>query len=250
MACTLALELVNIISTLNSNDKWWEHTGNLFLMDGTTNPLLFAAIFGAIYVGTEYSGNAVRNKLIVGHTRMQIYLSNLAAVSFGFVTMNVVRWIPNAVLAFFGSNLGMTAEEFAFKMFIVICSYIAAAGIYMLPAMLITKKSTGIAVAVIASYVLIYICFGISATLYEPEYFIDREAEENGIEKLTPNPGHIDGAKRDILTAINDIVPMGQMIQMEDGELHRPKLMPLYSLGVLTVTTAAGVLIFRKKDVK
>lgn len=248
MACTLALKLVNTISTLTSNDKWWEHTGDLFLKDAT-NPLLFAAIFGAIYIGAEYSGGAVRNKLIVGYTRTQIYLSNLAAVSFGFVMMNAVQWIPDAVLACYGSDLGMTAEELAFGMFIVICSYIAAAGIYMLPAMLITRKSTGVAAAVISSFALIYICFGISDALYEPEYFIDLD-EENGIERTIPNSGYVSGAKRDILTAINDIVPMGQMIQTEDGELHRPELMPFYSFGVLTVTTAIGTVVFRRKDLK
>lgn len=249
MAGTLALELVNCISTINSNDDWWAHTSDLFL-ENSTNPLLFAVIFGAVFIGTEFSDGAVRGKLIVGHTRTQIYLANLAAVSAGYLTIYLVQWIPVIVMSCFGTEFGMTANEFAFKVIIAVCAYLAAAGFFTFLATLIAKKSTGIAVSVISLYVLTYIGFGISGALYEPEYFIDTEAGENGIEQTVPNKNYVSGTKRRILETINDIHPMGQLMQMEERSLHNPNIMPLYSLGVLAITTSAGVIVFRKKGLK
>lgn len=65
-----------------------------------------------------------------------------------------------------------------------------------------------------------------------------------------PNPMYISGALRDVLTAINDVLPGGQAIQLEMGEPHEPQLMPLYSFGVSAMVTAAGLSLFRKKDLK
>ena len=38
---------------------------------------LFIAIFVSIFVGKEHSEGIIRNKIIAGHSRMSIYLSNL-----------------------------------------------------------------------------------------------------------------------------------------------------------------------------
>lgn len=40
-------------------------------------PGLFHAVFVSLFLGTEYSDGSIRNKLIVGHTRTNIYLANM-----------------------------------------------------------------------------------------------------------------------------------------------------------------------------
>lgn len=39
------------------------------------------AIFASVYLGNEYSNGTLRNKIVMGHNRIKIYLSNLIIVS-------------------------------------------------------------------------------------------------------------------------------------------------------------------------
>lgn len=51
------------------------------LDNGFFNNVLFcvilSSVFCSLYVGTEYSDGTIRNKVVIGHTRMSIYFSNL-----------------------------------------------------------------------------------------------------------------------------------------------------------------------------
>ena len=38
---------------------------------------LISAIFTSLFIGSEYSDGTIRNKIIVGHSRIRIYLANL-----------------------------------------------------------------------------------------------------------------------------------------------------------------------------
>ena len=75
------------------------------------------------------------------------------------------------------------------------------------------------------------------------------------------NPRYLTGTKRKIYEFLNDLLPVNQIMQLsdgasgkqlgEDGEMpDHTAWFPLYSLGLIAVTTAAGILIFRKTDLK
>ena len=42
---------------------------------------LVAAILTSMFIGSEYSDGTIRNKLVVGHSRMRIYLANFIVCS-------------------------------------------------------------------------------------------------------------------------------------------------------------------------
>ena len=51
-------------------------------------------------------------------------------------------------------------------------------------------------------------------------------------------------------TTLN-ILPSGQALQIGNGELpENAAELPLYALADIAVTTAAGILLFRRKDLK
>lgn len=244
---SFALAAVNII-TLNKG--WEEHTARLFLKDNF-NSLLLIGIFAPLFLGTEYSNGTLRNKLMVGSRRVHIYLSNLITVAFGSLLIAVTRWIPNIVTAFFGKSFGMGAEEFALQMLTVICAIIAMSAVFTLLGMLISSKSASTAISISMLYVLIVGAAIIMSLLNQPEYIYGDELTEDGILQTDPpNPAYVSGIKRDILTAVYDVLPSGQMMQIENEDVHNAKLMPLFSLGVLAVGAAAGAAVFRKKDLK
>ena len=250
--CVILSAALSVLNCVTLSAGWEEHTSRLILSGGS-NSILFMAIFTPLFVGTDYSHGTIRNKLIVGAKRPSIYFSNLLTVIVGDLLIAVAAYLPKVITAFFGESFGMGADEFAACMIISLCAYIAVSAIFAMLGMLIASRSRNIAITIVATFLLVIGAAVILDVLNAPEYVSDFIVTVDGIQQSDPmpNPGYIPpGAKREILTTITDILPMGQMIQMELGELHNQNVMPLYSLGVLTLASAAGIAIFRRKDLK
>lgn len=219
-----------------------------------SNVIFFGAIFVALFLGTDYSCGTVRNKMIVGCGRMEIYFANLITAACGNLMLVLGVW---AAIFMFGLPLGgfieMSAGQFLLYAAVVFAAVIAMTAIYVLLAMLITSKSMISTLTIVASVVMLLAVAIIMQRLQEPEYTsnwvfsVDGGLQEGESEK---NPFYVTGTTRDILTLIVDVLPSGQIIQIEANQPHDPHIMPLYSAGVLTAVTAAGAAAFRKKDIK
>lgn len=169
-------------------------------------------------------------------------------MSTGSVLIELSELVPMIFLtSFFGKSFGMEAGAFAFQMFAIFCALEAANGIFTLIGMLITSKPISVVLSIFIGIRLISTGSVIINVLNIPE-FIEDSDDANAEPVRSDN--YIDGAFRNILITVNDILPGGQIMQIETGQLHNEKTFPLYSLGVLAVSTAAGVAVFRRKDLK
>ncbi len=226
------------------------------MISNASNALLFIAIFAALYLGTDHSNGTIRNKLIIGRTRIEIYFANLITIiAFGIMQLGAAYAAVHVAGAFLGGNLGMPAGEFAMKTLVCVCALAAMCALFTVIGMLCSSKSLIVTITLISVFALMLTGALITQRLAEPELVTGASIDENGnlhIGGQVPNPLYVSGVQRDILTAVNDVLPMGQLIQATagSGSLHAEELMPLYSLGVLAVSTAVGVVVFRKKDMK
>lgn len=255
---SLALAVVNAIE-LNPEDKTWMYKTGSMIVSGGANATLLSSIFSALFLGTDYACGTIRNKLAVGHSRVGVYLSSLITTITGSLIITAVHTSPSVFKALvWGKELGMPTNEFLLNITIYVCAMIAFCAIFTLIGMLISEKSLTTTFTIVSAMVLLIGSTVLMTFLEQPEYLQDLEITENGVEMTEPmpNPAYIKpGTKRDIMTAIVDILPGGQIMnleynQMHDPQMHNPKLYPLYSFGILAVSTAAGVLIFRRKDLK
>ena len=75
---------------------------------------IFIAIFVSIFVGKEHSEGIIRNKIIVGHKRVNIYLSNLIISVIATIFYELIYLILILIIGIplFG-KLQMTSLEFA-----------------------------------------------------------------------------------------------------------------------------------------
>ena len=75
---------------------------------------------------------------------------------------------------------------------------------------------------------------------------------ENGVQfgDLIENPAYIDGMQRTVYELIADILPTGQVIQMNNLEFERAARWPVFSLIMLIIATVAGYIPFRKRDIR
>ena len=65
-----------------------------------------------------------------------------------------------------------------------------------------------------------------------------------------PNPRYVTGSRRTALEVIYDILPTGQAFQISENECAHPARLPAFSLLLTLVTSAAGAILFRRRDLK
>lgn len=193
----------------------------------------FAAVFSSLFLGTEYSNGTLRNKLMIGSDRTSIYLSNLiCTVSGGLLITAAELLVPMGygIILFttykapepkFWSNIGICAGTIA-----AFCSLLTLFG------MICSKK----AVTVMTAICVTIICYLTSGTV---------------TERLNDNSGYYDGIYvHTALSVVDRVLPFGTIERVSDGYREVQSSVPLFSLGTVAVSTAVGIAIFRKKDIK
>lgn len=220
--------------------------------------IVFAvAAFTAIFLGTDYSDGTIRNKLMVGSKRTEIYLSN-------FITCAVANVITLLTSLTVTLGLGyvlfrttsLTAKQTAICIISQCVTMIGFSAILVLISMLIQSKASGAVTALIATMILFVSAITITADLEAPEYYEDlrpvaSETDEKTYTTVqTKNPNYLEGTKREIYERLNDILPMNQFYQITATNTDNAGKMAGYSAIIMILSTGAGVVFFRKKDLK
>ena len=212
------------------------------------------AVVVGMFLGTEYSDGTIRNKIAVGHTRTSIYLSNLIVSA---AASALLLLISLAVGFGLGSFLLDPPEIPTKALLLYLCigllSTIAYASIFTLLAMLSPSKTSGAVLCLVLALCLLFATSAVEDTLTEPEMVQDYVMTENGMPipgDPHPNPRYVTGTKRAVLEVIYDVLPTGQAFQISNNECARPARLPAFSLLLTLVASAAGAILFRRRDLK
>lgn len=214
----------------------------------------FAAVFSALFLGADYSNGTIRNKMTVGHGRRSIYFSNLITSSICGLIYAAASRLPVLIFGLLaGSRLGMGGIEFAFKIVVMLTSTISVSSLFTLAGTLISSKSLNVVVTLAGVIALLFGSGIFLLMLGAPEYtfagyIIEADGSIQPTEKL--NPFYLHGAMRVFIRAVCDVLPTGQIIQLELGNVHAPELMPLYSVVFTAAVSSVGTVVFRRKDLK
>lgn len=214
------------------------------------------AAFVSLFVGTEYSDGTIRNKLIIGHTRVSIYLSNLITCFAAGVMMCLAYLIPALAV----SALLCRSDSTDFRMLLLMILYsfvltLAFTSLYTLAGMICQNK------ALTAVITILVICFFsvasiyISAKLNEPETYPEISALADGrtvtSARQVPNPGYVRGTQREVYQFLNDFLPTGQSVILTRGDTEASTpLLLVYSACIAVAASGIGIFIFRKQDIK
>ena len=203
----------------------------------------FCPIFSSIFIGTEYSDGTMRNRLIVGHTRKNIYLANFITVCL----INVIITLITSVIVSFLGILLLGWHMINPMLFLLhyiggIMMLIAFSGFFTLVAMAIHNKTVGV-VASIITFLMSYLIAGVIRRLVFS--FYNGEAISDVFSGLSN-----DMVSQPVLEFLYDIIPMGQCLQIISDTVFHPFRLPVYSALFTAITVICGVLIFNKKDMK
>lgn len=212
-----------------------------------------AAIFCSLFIGTEYSDGTIRNKLVVGHRRANLYVSGYL-VSLCAALLMSAFWIILYVtlgLALLGKPV-LPFSTLLLQNGIAFLTLAAFNGIYTLISMSFSKKSNMAVLCLLLFLGLIIGASLIQSQLEAPEFVNDYTLTQSGVEvsEMLPNPRYLSGIKREIYQWIQDFLPGGQALQFALSNPAHPGKMALYSFVIIIITNLVGIAGFHKKDIK
>ena len=214
------------------------------------------AAFTALFVGADYSDGTIRNKLVAGSRRSCVYLSNLAVQVVTGLVLCIAYLVPYVIIG--TSLIGSFPENGVRLILVSLAMTVSFASIFTLITMLSSSKARSAVICLVCAIALSAAGLIVSNALAEPEFYSSYYTSADGsiMEQYDePNPSYISGTKRTVLMAVNDLNPGAQAMRIftKDGFGTLPKVGKtdvLYDLAIIVLTTGAGILIFKKKDLK
>ena len=236
--------------SLNYGIEW-------FPMQGALIAIVCCIIFSA-----DFHNGTLKNKIIIGQPKTNIYLANLLTIGVASLALSVIY-----IIIFFAVGMPILGK-FTSSASTIIWMLVNGALMLMTYSAVMTlivmlsKNSTA---AVIISLVVLtcgaliafaahYYTNNISPFIkdFMRDEFGNLMRDEFGDVLLTdvPNPYYPSKAIRDFCQFLLDFFPSGQSAQISSGEYSHTWQMALSSLGLTAATSGIGIAVFKKSNIK
>lgn len=267
---------VELLKQLNSHEGIMFNSG-LFA-------LLIIPVIISLFIGTDFSDGTIRNKLMVGHRRFNVYLANLITLIAGSLILYLVGVLTSYLfgLIFFKYSV-LSAWTICKALLTSMLVISAAASIFTFLSMLFTHSKAGCVVAsIIAAWMMFMGSMFVCEELDQPavydeftyrsikthEYYelpcdindmTDTMLEEAGLERSdlddlmwvgSENPYYPKGIKLAFCKFVDTATPGSHLYYITEWEFSRNKTAAAWSAVWIVATTAAGIAIFRKRNLK
>ena len=214
-------------------------------------PMFIQAPFLSVYLGTEFSEGTIRNKLVSGRSKVAVYLSNWLTCMTASVLLAVLYLaLVGAAVAPTGLPLKMPAGQLLLLACCGLLAIAASAALAAMAAMLIRNETKTVIVTLSAAIFVMFLISFLTARLGEPEFMAVYDELGRDVAGMIPNPNSLQPVPRAVCRFILDLLPTGQCLQISARSAEQFWRMSLLSLSVIAASTAAGLLLFRRKDLK
>lgn len=212
---------------------------------------ILSAVFISVFLGNEYASGTIRNKIIIGHSRYKIYLSNFilcGLVTLFYVLLFMVILVVIGIPIFGG--IQMTMFGFLILLLDSLALGIAYSSIFTFIAMLCSNKTATAITCILIAIGMLFFSIILISIIETPKMIPSYELIEGEmVSKEVPNPRYPSDAQRRICQTIIDINPAGQSLEIVGRETNF-KILSVYSLGIIILFTSAGLLLFQRKELK
>lgn len=257
LAAAMLLSAINMISTIRNAIEYADEGYTIDIDESFFSFLptlpIFISAFTSLFIGTEYSDGTIRNKVTVGRTRKDIYLSTLFVAEVMALILLAASYAVNLVglICFKSFKMGMgQLLTYLGLSALLIC---ASTALLVTLAMLCHKKAAGAVAAIMLTLLVTIISSMIYMALEETPVVQGCELSVGGqlvLSEPHANPGYVSGLQRDIYYFIHDFLPSGPMMSMANLEVHAPLASALYSVMIIIGCTWTGIKLFERKDLK
>ena len=242
---------------------------------------IFSAIIITLIVGGEFSNGTIRNKIICGHSRKSVYLSNLVVsiVSDLIIQISYIigLMIPICILCIKYSSteqyidFGKPLKAQLINNMIGIGTILVYCSLFLFIAMITSSQSRTAASSILVIAVFILLSMLADQKLYQFEYvdnstgsneetfsymniyFADDSQYNDYAEFRDSMRGkNLNKAEAVFYCFLDDTLPTSQIYKLEEADLYPPRsksfIISDYSFAV--IITALGIVMFNKKDIK
>lgn len=217
--------------------------GNGFLLADSLLTLVLSAVFVHFFLRSDYHGGMARNKIITGHSRGKIYISNFISALTGSWIFFLTPIAVSLVLALFTDvTLGVSAAVFAVRMAVFLSAETAMCGIYVLAAFFF--KNMGATASFFIALAMFTVSIFCTLNAVSPEDTAEIFESANIDIQLNQS-----NALNEILL---NVLPTSHIVKLMviEPPINEMLILPLYSLIIIAATTGFGVLLFSGKDLK
>ena len=221
----------------------------------------FIAIFTSLFVGAEYSDGTIRNKIVAGHSRKNIYLSNLIVSILVGIFLELIYLIIVSIVSI--PIFGLVQMSFL-QLAVILLDIIMIIIVYSSIFNFIALICSNITISTVTSLLLILIMFVtdmfLSPTANSTEYIqknIVMDEQGNVTYEVVKNEDYPGKLVQTICKTISNFNPVsqaieisGNKIEMNEEDFNNLKRYPLYSLGLIIIITAIGIYLFNIKELK
>lgn len=169
--------------------------------------------------------------------------------------MIVIHGVVSYVLGRF--LFGDFQMDFSNLVYIIACSTIANlvfVALFVSISMNGSNKAVTVVVTMVLYIAILYLASFVGARLSAEEMTYDgiKILSDGTMQfgELVENPNYVSGMTRNVYEFIYDLIPTGQIIQMQSDEFVPCIHFPVLSAVLIFLNTAVDYLKFRKKDIK
>lgn len=181
--------------------------------------IFFIALFISLFVGTEYSDGTIRNKIIAGHSRKNIYLSNLIiSITVGILIELLYLLIISLIAIPLFGGIDMPLNEFGFLLLDTIVVIITYCSIFNFISLICSSITISTTICMLLTIVLMLMA-------------------------ILSQTGSI----------LLNILPSGQALQIAWEVLRvdaNIESMSLYLVALFTIINSLGIYLFNIKEIK
>lgn len=235
-----------------------EYTADLTLLPDLRVGVFVVGILVALMIGREYSDKTIRNKIIVGHSRGAVYLSNLIIFSTAAAIWYLVS-LFGVGLAIGGPVMGGFALPATAFILPAVCQLLALIGftaLFLLVATAISNRTVAAVAILLLAIVLLAIPLPLQQALEIPETTEEMVYEPEtdsyvATGNMVPCATYIRQPLRALYQLGYHFLPGGQLEQASPYYKTADMIhIPFWALGFIAAATLGGLVIFKKKELK
>lgn len=254
-ACGFGMILSGYMLWMHSQFEDEFHVDDNYFIYATLSGII-SAVFISLFVGKLYSDGTMRNMIIMGHSRVKIYLCELAvtltAQTIFFLSYLVgITVIAYPVFRDFTNSPKTLLMNFLFTVGIM-ATYTA---ICLLISILNKNKAAAAIILLLTAFGLMVFSMIVESSLNEPEYYEEYYEYDTDINDMVkhdsmPNPNYISGTKREVYEFLANFLPSGQSFRLGGnyGNTVTTNVFLAYDFCIIVLLSGVGMILYKRKD--